>query len=117
MFRRDAAAPEANGRPHWNTAEGGWYLDEFTPDELGCHANFATAGEVPVGETAWGYVHYSLEDTDRTMGSLSSGRWQWPICDGGQVVRDFHRATHCGLKVVKGDDKRRRFLILWETLY
>ena len=66
VFRRDAAAPDANGRPHYSTAEGGhlyystigkWLLrdDGFFPAKTGCDAKFATAGEVPVGEAAWRY--------------------------------------------------------------
>ena len=64
-FRRDAAAPEANGRPHWSTPGGGhlyystsgkWFLSTvFTPAKTSCTAWFATAGEVPVGEAAWQY--------------------------------------------------------------
>jgi hypothetical protein len=64
-FTRDAKDPDANGRPHWSTAEGGhlyystdgrWLLHVmFTPDRLSGIAGFATTGEVPAGEAAWQY--------------------------------------------------------------
>jgi hypothetical protein len=64
VFTRDAASPEANGRPHWSTAAGGhlyysttgkWLLNanEFSPDETASHASFVTSGAVPRGEVAW----------------------------------------------------------------
>jgi hypothetical protein len=66
IFTRDMAAPTANGRPHWSTAEGGhlyysvtskWSLNPygFTPDKPNCNSAFATAGAVPVGEAVWEY--------------------------------------------------------------
>jgi hypothetical protein len=70
LFTRDAKDADANGRPHWSTAEGGhlyystdgkWSLnglpriERFTPDKTDCHAHFKTAGAVPVGEAAWQY--------------------------------------------------------------
>ena len=80
-FGRDAAAPEANGRLHWSTAEGGhlyysiqdkWLLNAtgFTPNKTNATVTFATAGEVPVGEAVWRYVDMSLKDTDGTMGKF-----------------------------------------------
>jgi hypothetical protein len=64
VFTRDAASPEANGRPHWSTAAGGhlyysttgkWFLNahEFSPDDTASHASFVTSGAVPRGEVAW----------------------------------------------------------------
>ena len=76
VFTRDAKDPNANGRPHWSTTEGGhlyysitggaWYLsrmfapdflnpNKFTPDKDNAAAYFVTAGEVPTGEAAWQY--------------------------------------------------------------
>ena len=66
VFARDAKGPNANGRPHWSTTEGGhlyysitggaWYLnDEFSPDKDDAAAYFVTAREVPTGEVAWWY--------------------------------------------------------------
>ena len=57
-------APEANGRPHWSTVEGGhlyysvngsWIVntEECSPDTTSCDAYFRTAGGVPVGEAVW----------------------------------------------------------------
>jgi hypothetical protein len=64
VFTRDTTDPDANGRPHWSTAEGGhlyysvdgkWFMNpgQFTPDETGCTAYCETAGAVPAGEAAW----------------------------------------------------------------
>jgi hypothetical protein len=64
VFTRDAKDPNANGRPHWSTTEGGhlyysitggaWYLSMvFAPDKTACAASFATAGELPTGQAAW----------------------------------------------------------------
>ena len=81
VFRRVAAAPDANDRPHYSTAEGGhlyysiqdkWLLNAtgFTPNKTNATVTFATAGEVPVGEAVWRYVDMSLKDTDGTMGKF-----------------------------------------------
>ena len=68
-FTRDAAHPDANGRPHWSTAAGGhlyywpangtWLLNAtgFTPDKGDCTACIlAGVGAVPVGEAVWQYA-------------------------------------------------------------
>ena len=62
VFTVDPDHPTANGRPHYKTEAGGhlyystdgkWLMNQvsFTPDELGCAAWFATAGEVPKAAT------------------------------------------------------------------
>ena len=90
LFRRDAAAPEANGRPHWSTAEGGhlyyatdgsWYLNNvFTPGKTTCAALFATDGEVPVGDVAWQYY-----DGSKWIERALTMTEQLPQEDGGPV--------------------------------
>ena len=88
VFTRDAAAPEANGRPHWSTAEGGhlyystagkWFLKddgEFTPDKPNCIASFATAGVVPTGEAVWEYYDGSAW-VERTLTVADDDDDEW----------------------------------------
>ena len=68
VFTWDATDPDANGRPHWSTAEGGhlyysingnWCLnaDGLTPDKDGATAWISRAGAVPVGEVVWQYYN------------------------------------------------------------
>jgi hypothetical protein len=97
VFTRDAKAPEANGRPHWSTAEGGhlyystdgrWYLnaDGFTPDKPNaCHAWIASAGAVPAGEAAWQYHDGSAwGERALTVAELSPAEAERDVLVGGR---------------------------------
>ena len=108
VFSQDAAAPSANGRPHWSTEEGGhlyystagkWFLSStFTPTELNCSASFTTDGS-PVGEAMCQFLDMSLKHADGTMGKFVrrplTVKPVFPVCDfcstHGQEAPDGYR--------------------------
>ena len=108
VFSQDSVAPNANGRPHWSTEEGGhlyysttgkWFLcSSFKPTELKCAASFTTDGS-PVGEAMCQFLDMSLKHADGTMGKFVRRPLTvepvFPVCDfcstHGQEAPDGYR--------------------------